>query len=97
MRSTNSVAVLIPPPVLPGHTPTNMSSMVSDCENPVMEFWSIVKNPAVRDVTDWKKELRIFSPTFMSPIVPGLENSAAKKPTAPTRMRAPVMHIMILV
>ncbi len=55
-----ALVVFTPPPVDPGEAPINMRMMririVSLAKSPI----STVLNPAVRGVTDWKKEARIF-------------------------------------
>ena len=52
--------------------------------------------PAVRSVTDWKKELRIFSHRGILPRVAGLAYSSTRKNSAPPTISTPVMMSTIL-
>ena len=49
------VTVLIPPAVDAGEPPINIKIMVSSLDASVKALVSIVLNPAVLGVTDWKK------------------------------------------
>ena len=53
--ATKKVVVLIPPPVLPGLAPMNISRIVRTIAGSLSAIWSYEKNPAVLVVADWKK------------------------------------------
>ena len=59
--STARVVVLIPPPQEPGDAPINIRNRKNARVELFNDAMSTVLNPAVRQVTDWKKEIRIHS------------------------------------
>ena len=83
--STARVVVFIPPAVEPGEPPMSMSRIMTAWDTPPMAARSAVLNPAVRGVTDWKKESHSRSPTG-SPV-----NSKKKNHTAGSRITRAVV------
>lgn len=65
------VVVFMPPPVLPGLAPMNMRMMVKKAAEVDAAAKSEAKNPAVRELAEWKKETNIESPPVsLNRIVP---------------------------
>ena len=71
MRNTDSayetktamVVVFIPPAVEPGEPPMSINNVISIRPVSLRAVKSVVLKPAVLGVTDWKREVRILSPS----------------------------------
>ena len=61
-NNTASVEVFKPPAVDPGDPPINIQMIIRDCPPSLIMFKSVVLNPAVRRVTDWKRDGNILCP-----------------------------------
>ena len=61
------------------------------CEGSVNPPWEMEANPAVRQVTDWKRQARIFSHTVYVPMVSGLFHSSSANSTAPPTISVPLI------
>ena len=77
------VVVLMPPAVPPGLPPINIRIHESSCDCGRKRSCGIVKNPAVRVVTDWNIAASHFPPTGIPPKLLGFEYSMQKIPTVP--------------
>ena len=91
-NKTPKVVVLIPPPVDAGEAPINISIIVTITEPSCIFPMSIVLKPAVLDVTDIKKEDKIF-PFRVKPSIAGPLCSIKKKARVPTKRRIAVKEI----
>ena len=65
VTKTKKVVIFIPPPVEPGAAPININIICKKILDSVIFVRSTVLNPAVRGVTDWKKDARILDPKGM--------------------------------
>ena len=65
VTNTKKVVIFIPPPVEPGAAPININTICKKILDSVIFVRSTVLNPAVRGVTDWKKDARILDPKGM--------------------------------
>ena len=90
-----NVEVLIPPPVEPDEAPINIKKTIKMSVDGNKWLKSIVLNPAVRVVTDWKKELMIDSNIDNSFSV--LFRSIKKNKTIPIVIKAKDVWMDILV
>jgi len=77
------VVVLIPPPVPPGLAPMNIRKMTTITLMRVMFSRGIVLNPAVRGVTDWKRQISPLAGQARSRRVAGFRNSRRKSARNP--------------
>src|SRR5665647_1187636 len=92
---TPKVVHLIPPPVDAGAAPINISIEVINFELSCKVAWSILLNPAVRAVSDWKKAASGRCQTGKEPREYKLAVLLYSNPrieTVPTASKKPVIH-----
>ena len=77
------VAILTPPAVDAEAPPENITNSPASLVPSLSAALSTAVKPAVLHVTDWKKELSIFSPNPISPMVSGLFHSRSATISAP--------------
>ena len=87
----------MPPPVLPGDEPINMSMHVRILPDDDIAVWSIDEKPAVElAITAWNMLFKSFCPPFM-PAKAGEFHSDASIKNMPNSIKIGVMHSTIFV
>ena len=84
-----SVVVFIPPPQEPGEAPTYIKNIINARVALLRVAMSMVLNPAVRQVMDWKKELKKL-PTNEYPCIEAF-CSMIQKTAVPVKINMPVV------